>query len=95
MRETGGCRHSLFPWTVGGAPPEPGAPVQVSSVYLVQEAGEEGVGHVVVEKRPLVHQDALDVLAEGRILTQQLHTRLSQNRLKRANDHMSSAPPSA
>lgn len=53
------------------------------SVYLVQEAGEEGVGHVVVEKRPLVHQDALDVLAEGRILTQQLHTRLSQNGLKR------------
>lgn len=51
-------------------------------LYLVQEAGEEGVSHVVVEERPLVHQDALDVLAEGRILTQQLHTRFSQNRLK-------------
>lgn len=50
--------------------------------YLVQETGEEGVGHVVVEKCPLVHQDTFDVLAEGRILTQQLHTRFSQNRLK-------------
>lgn len=48
----------------------------------MQEAGEEGVGRVVVEKRPLVHQDTLDVFAEGRILTQQLHTRFSQNRLK-------------
>lgn len=51
-------------------------------LYLVQEAGEEGVGHVVVEKRPLVHQDALDVLTERWILTQQLHTRFSQNRLR-------------
>lgn len=51
-------------------------------LYLVQEAGEEGVRHVVVEKRPLVHQDALDVLAEGRILAQQLHARFSQNGLK-------------
>lgn len=52
-------------------------------LYLVQEAGEEGVGHVVVEKRSLIHQNAFDVLTEGRIFTQQLHTRLSQNRLKR------------
>ena len=54
-------------------------------VYLVQEACEEGVGHVVVEECALVHQDALDVLAEGRILTQQLHTRLRQHRLKENN----------
>lgn len=47
----------------------------------MQEAVEEGVGHVVVEERPLVHQDALDVLAEGRILAQQLHARFSQNSL--------------
>ncbi len=57
-------------------------PVQLCLVHLVQEAGEEGVSYVVVEKRPLVHQDALDVLTEGRILTQQLYTRFSQNRLK-------------
>lgn len=48
----------------------------------MQEAGEEGVRHVVVEEHPLVHQDALDVLAERRVLAQQLHTRFSQNRLK-------------
>lgn len=53
-----------------------------SELYLVQEAGEEGVRHVVVEERPLVHQDALDVLAEGRVFTQQLHARFSQNGLK-------------
>lgn len=48
----------------------------------MQEAGEEGVGHGVVEERPLVHQDALYVLTERWILTQQLHTRFSQNRLR-------------
>lgn len=56
-------------------------------MYLVQEAGEEGVGHVVVEERPLVHQDTLDVLAERRILAQQLHTRLSQDGLKEERQH--------
>lgn len=47
----------------------------------MQEAGEEGVHHAVVEERPLVHQDALDVLAEGRVLAQQLHARFSQDGL--------------
>ena len=47
----------------------------------MQEAGEEGVGHVVVEEGPLVHQDALDVLPKRRVLTEQLHTGLSQGRL--------------
>lgn len=51
--------------------------------HLVQEAGEEGVGGVVVEERPLVHQDHLDVLAEHRVLTQQLHAGFSQDGLKR------------
>lgn len=51
-------------------------------VHLVQEAGEEGVGHVAVEEAALVHQDALDVLAEGRVLAQQLHTRLGQDDLQ-------------
>lgn len=51
----------------------------------MQEAGEERVRHVVVEERPLVHQDALDVLAEGRVLAQQLHTGFSQNGLKSRN----------
>lgn len=37
--------------------------------HLVQEAGEEGVGRRVVEERPLVHQDDLNVLAEHWILT--------------------------
>lgn len=48
----------------------------------MQEAGEEGVGHVVVEEGPLIHQDALDVLAERRVLAQKLHTCLSQGRLQ-------------
>lgn len=57
-------------------------------LYLVQEAGEEGVGHVVVEEQPLVHQDTFDVLAEGWILTEQLHTRFSQSRLKEQQKHL-------
>ena len=48
----------------------------------MEEAAEEGVGCVVVQEGPLVHQDALDVLAEGRVLTQQLHARLGQRRLR-------------
>lgn len=53
-------------------------------LYLGQEASEEGVDHVSVEERPLVHQDTLEVLAECRVLTEQLHTGLSQNRLNKA-----------
>lgn len=53
----------------------------MSVLYLVQETSEEGVGHVVVEEGPLVHQDALDVLAERGVLTQQLHASLGQRRL--------------
>lgn len=61
---------SLFTWPL-------------SSLYLVQKAGEERVGHIVVKKCPFIHQDTFDVLSQGWIFTQQLHTRLSQNRLKR------------
>lgn len=55
--------------------------------YLVHKAGEEGVRHIVVEKRPLVHQDALNVLAEGRIFTQQLHTRFRHYRLEKRREY--------
>lgn len=51
--------------------------------HLVQEAGEEGVRRVVIEERPFLHQDDLDVLTEHRVFTQQLHAGFSQDSLKR------------
>lgn len=45
----------------------------------MKEVREEGIDHVVVEKGSLVHQNALDVLVKGRVVTKQLYAGFSQN----------------
>ena len=60
--------------------------------YLVEEAGEEGVGSRVVEEGPLVHEYALDVFPEGWVLTQLLHTGLGQGRLHTRTSREHRAP---